>query len=222
MAFCAPCNRSFNAYHSYLQHLNNSPQHRHDPNTLPYRPPAAGLHCVACGRVFYTRVEFVRHVYGCTRQIMDYECACGRQFARESSLVSHFERLTCPSWVDLRFVDNYFSGLCDPEGRFVHRERISQDPPMPNFIRDRRGSYWCRLCHLRFRTPHELMCHVWSPPHKNWGLRAYQCPSDRCQRMEFFCLSDLMAHLETGQCEEHLGRELSTMVIGLVDVVGYL
>ncbi|KAA1095675.1 hypothetical protein PGTUg99_021899 [Puccinia graminis f. sp. tritici] len=60
MAFCAPCNRSFNAYHSYLQHLNNSPQHRHDPNTLPYRPPAAGLHCVACGRVFYTRVEFVR------------------------------------------------------------------------------------------------------------------------------------------------------------------
>ncbi|KAA1095038.1 hypothetical protein PGT21_034857 [Puccinia graminis f. sp. tritici] len=149
---------------------------------------------------------------------MDYECACGRQFARESSLVAHFERLTCPSWVDLRFVDNYFSGRCDPDGRFVRSERISQEPPMPNFELDGRGRYWCRLCYKRFRTPYELTCHVWSPPHKNWGLRAYYCPSERCQQSEFFCLSDLMAHLETGQCEEHLGRELSQRVIALVDV----
>ncbi|EFP91654.2 hypothetical protein PGT21_033670 [Puccinia graminis f. sp. tritici] len=220
--YCETCQRQFRQPEHYQQHLRNSPRHRHNHDAHDFRPADAGVRCVSCRDIFYSIHDLIRHQRSCTSQGTEFVCDhpdCLRGFTSQSSRLQHFETGRCPSQVDLQVVDNYFSLHCDPHGRFVRRSLITRNPPMPRFNRDRNRRYRCRQCPKRFRTQNQLMSHVWSPKHKNWGRRPYKCPSERCRRAEFYSLSNLMYHLENGGCEAHHRRELDARILDLVDIV---
>ncbi|KAA1095802.1 hypothetical protein PGTUg99_031665 [Puccinia graminis f. sp. tritici] len=221
-SYCGPCHRQFRRPEDYQRHLRDSPRHRHYHDARDFRSAEAGVRCVLCRRIFQSMNDLIQHQYSCTAHGTEFVCdhpECGRGFASQSSRLQHFETRTCPSEVDIQVVDNYYSLHCDTDGRFVRRALITTRPPMPDFTRDRHRRYCCGLCPKRFRTKKQLMSHVWSPKHKNWGSRPYKCPSERCQRAEFYSLSNLMYHLENGGCEAHYGVELTMRVVDLVDVV---
>ncbi|KAA1106491.1 hypothetical protein PGT21_035531 [Puccinia graminis f. sp. tritici] len=178
------------------------------------------VYCPPCRRIFSNPNNLDMHERSSIHQPKNVKCphpACERGFISKAALVQHFEAGTCQSDLDLEDVDEIFSSRCDRDQQFVDRDRIFP-AARADLSCDYDGRYQCSLCPKSFGTQGQLIAHFKSPKHKNHGWKAYECPSERCGRSEYYSLGNLMFHLETGDCEEHYRRDLSKRVDKLFNI----
>ncbi|OAV91659.1 hypothetical protein PTTG_06506 [Puccinia triticina 1-1 BBBD Race 1] len=181
----------------------------------------AELYCVPCRKLVGNTNELKMHCLSSAHRPINVECAhpaCGRFFISKAALVQHLEAGTCLSRVNLAEVDHYFSRHADRGQRFV-RSNLILPASLDDIFRDDYGRYMCHLCPKSFRHKGEIISHLRSSKHKNRGQKAYKCPSDRCEKAEFYSLSNLMIHLDNSDCDVSYARELDVLVNKLLDVL---
>ncbi|WAQ85040.1 hypothetical protein PtA15_5A614 [Puccinia triticina] len=203
---CLECNQ-------WYEDANDIHRHRSLAHTEVY--------CVPCQKLFGNSKELTMHLTSYAHQPLNVECdhpSCGQQFISKVALVQHLETGTCQSGVNLEEVGHYFSRHCDRGQQFVRRGLIFP-AALEEIICDKNGYYPCHICLESFLHKRELVSHLKSLQHTDHGHKAYKCPSARCGRAGFDSLSDLMIHLDNGDCGITHARELYTMVDELTKVL---
>ncbi|KAG1779623.1 hypothetical protein EV702DRAFT_1178305 [Suillus placidus] len=210
MTDCYRCNRSFNSWSAYHQHVRNSNNHWecqrcqldfesglglkehyycdvHFDSTSDLQDHYEGEHayCSSCHKVF--KNDFGLHEHNRQKHADVYCIACKRlSRLRATFILIHRQKDTiCPfNGCGLGFINNSALILHLESGSCRSEQSWNGQ------------AYECVLCHTQFRALMDLNRHLASPRHQE---KVYRCPLSTCQA-HFVSLSGLCQHIESERC----------------------
>ncbi|TVY34469.1 Zinc finger protein [Lachnellula subtilissima] len=217
MSHCRTCDRWFNTYNGYLQHVNNSPAHQSSSksdwecdacdrsfateNSLHQHCSSAGGHpyCIPCKRMFISEHNLMQHMHSKIHSSM--ACPfCKSPFANASGVIIHLEAGRCPSGFDRHRINEAIRKLdrnnvitkpmIELPGYGGRVETIATDMAWNG------SGFECYLCRREFGSLYGLNNHLKSPAHDQ---EIYRCPKAGCGR-NYKLLSALVQHVESESC----------------------
>jgi len=225
-AYCEPCQRWFNSWNSYIQHMDNSAAHQYDWESSSSEEQEL-WECERCDRCFAT--EQARHQHSSSAANHPYCIPCKRMFVNQNNLTQHqHSKIHMGSSIKCPWCKNPFttasgvtihleSGTCSVSGlnrikindmvRQLDRGNVITRPMLPMSGYDRVENiatrqawngiaYQCYLCARQFLALEGLNKHIGSPAHDQ---ETYHCPKASCNR-QYKLLSSLVQHVESETC----------------------
>ncbi|TVY89591.1 Zinc finger protein [Lachnellula willkommii] len=219
MEHCGPCDRWFNTYNGYIQHVNNSAAHQSPSyysdwecdscdrsfgteTSLHQHCSSARDHpyCIPCKRMFISEHNLMQHMHSKTHSSMPCPF-CKSTFANASGVIIHLEAGRCSSGFDRHRINEAIRKL--DRNNVITRPMIE----MPGYGGGRvetiaTGRAWngygyeCYLCEREFNSLNGLNNHLKSPFHDQ---EVYRCPKAGCGR-NYKLLSGLVQHVESESC----------------------
>ncbi|KAK9365619.1 hypothetical protein V1509DRAFT_632564 [Lipomyces kononenkoae] len=217
MSYCHPCDRWFDTYHAYNQHVQNSDSHQGggiewecevcdrtfttERARLQHYSHAAGHpYCVSCDRIFRNDNNLTQHLHSKAHNGNSIQCPfCKRSFTTASGVTIHLESGTCTSGLNRTKINAIVQQL--DRNHVITRPMLTMPgydnvEPIATELAWNGYGYQCYICTKAFQYLYALNNHLKSPVHQQ---DMYRCPKSSCGRT-YKVLSGLVQHVESESC----------------------